>query len=203
MKRILLASLVGCLPLLFATSATAQFKKHYMPAPLKVFIPFEGAWEGMLATLREKVKLPTAEVDRTAGLIVTDFREYSSGPLTKDHIDKIGNRPGLPDGDWKQVRYRYEINVQLIQEKESVVTVAAEIQALKRSFLGEESWVAIPSRGNLEATLLTEYGRQLFGDTFALASPKKGFWEQDPSYVADPSQQINVPRTAAPERPPR
>jgi hypothetical protein len=136
--------------------------------------------------------------DRGKGFILSSFREYSSGLLTASHIRKIGEEPKLIDGDWVRVRYQYEIRVELIADRETVVTVDANIQALKREYLGKETWVEIQTIGTLEETLLTQFGQLVFGETFSLQEPKKGFWERDPTYAPNPYERI--PRIVGPER---
>ena len=187
---------------LLAVAATTwgQFKKTYLPPPLRVFIPFPVAWKTLLDTIKDSTQIPVAEEDRVSGRIVTEFHDYIDGPLTDSHISKIGDRPALRDGNWIKARYRYEIEVLLIAEKETLVTVYVSIQALKREYLGEESWVDIRSIGRLESDLLTAYGKSLFGEQFALEQPKKGFWQRDPSREVDVKERM--PTVAAPERPP-
>ncbi len=188
---------------LLAAVATAwgQFKKTYLPPPLRVFVPFPLAWKAMLDTIKDATQIPVAEQDRVSGRIVTEFHDYIDGPLTDSHINKIGDRPVLRDGNWIKARYRYEIEVQLIAEKEALVTVYVDIQALKREYLGEESWVDIRSIGRLESDLLTAYGKSLFGEQFALEQPKIGFWQRGPSREVDVLKRM--PTVAAPERPPQ
>jgi hypothetical protein len=79
------------------------------------------------------------------------------------------------------------------------VTVYANIEALKRDFLGQQSWIVIPTNGNLEEGLLNDFGILLFGESFRLDDPKRGFWERDPQYVPDMMKRI--PPVAGPERP--
>ncbi len=149
-------------------------EKRFVP-PLRVHIPFEAAWEGMLRVLREE-GWTIAREGRAKGEIQTGSREYISGPLTNDHMDKIGERPRLSGAQWKQVNYQYEVAIQLVSGRETLITLDANITALKRTFLGEEDWVAIPSNGRLEEGLLTRFGQSLFGQTFSLTQSKKGFW---------------------------
>ncbi|MFQ5928477.1 MAG: hypothetical protein ACE5MK_02185 [Acidobacteriota bacterium] len=188
------------LVLLFGLPAwgVGQTKRHFIPPPLRIYIPFEAAWNGMSETLG-KNDLEIIRQDRAQGLILSSFREYISGPLTESHISKIGERPKLIDGDWIRVRYRYEVFVEFIKEKETLVTVHANIEALEHKFLGTENWVNIQTNGNLEEKLLTEFGQLLFGQNFTLQEPKKGFWERDPTYLPDFEERI--PRIAGPERP--
>ena len=127
------------------------------------------------------------EEERARGTLVTDYIEYSSGTLTPKHMDKIGERPKLTDGDWVKVEYRYEISIDLIEAQETVVTVTSNIRALKRGFLGEESWHKIPSNGQREQYLLQAFGEELFGQKFQLNKTGKGLWTWERQYVPDMS----------------
>ena len=97
-----------------------------------------------------------------------------------------------------RVNYQYEILIEFIQEKETVITVDANIEALERNFLGNEKRVSIPSNGSLEEKLLINFGQSLFGQNFNLQKPKKGYWERDPVYLPLPTNQF--PSIAGPER---
>jgi hypothetical protein len=105
----------------------------------------------------------------------------------------------LSDAEWVRVRYRFTIEVLLVKPRETLVVVDAEVRALKRDFLGAETWVTIESNGRLEEDLLEEFGKNLFGQGFQLSAPKKGFWEREPKYVPDGEERI--PRVAVPDRP--
>ena len=192
--------LVLILFLLFAPAAqgVAQGRGPVIPLPLRLSIPFEAAWNGMLEIL-EKNDFEILQQDRAQGSIVSSFHEYSSGLLTESHISKIGEQPKLIDGDWLSVRYQYEISLELISEREALLTVYANIEALQREYLGTETWVKIQTIGNLEERLLTQFGQSLFGQNFSLQEPKIGFWERDPTYLPDPEERI--PKTTGPERP--
>jgi len=181
------------------SALSGQTQPVNIPPPLRVHIPFEQAWEGMVETLRQR-ELEFVTEKREDGEIETRQFEYSSGPLTESHIAKIGVRPKLIEGDWVRVNYYYKVEMALIEEGETLVTVSANVRALKREFLGNQEWVEIPSNGRLEGDLLTAFGRRMFGQLFSLAEPKKGFWEQAPGYVKDADLQ---PRVVGPERPPQ
>jgi len=187
--------------LLFAPAVQdlAQARAQLVPPPLRIYVPFEAAWDGMVEIL-EKNDFEFLRQNRGQGFILSSFREYSSGLLTESHISKIGEKPKLIDGDWVRVQYQYEILVELIADRETVVTVDANIQALQREYLGKETWVEIQTIGKLEETLLTQFGQLLFGQTFSLQEPKKAFWERDPTYAPDPYERI--PRIIGPERVP-
>jgi hypothetical protein len=182
----------------FQSETKAQRNRSFIPAPLKIQIPFDPAWETMTEALNE-IDLDITDQSRGQGSITTRFQEYSSGPLVDGHITKIGEKPKLIDGQWLRVRYQYEILIELINQKETLVTVYANIEAFKRDFLGAEAWVRIPTNGKLEEDLLTLFGRRLFGPTFNLEKPKKDFWERDPTYI--PNAEERTPRIVGPERP--
>ncbi|MGH9339947.1 MAG: hypothetical protein ACRD1R_10270 [Acidobacteriota bacterium] len=190
--------LQSVLVLLSMPLISAAQDDYYIPPPLRVYIPFEAAWEGMIGEL-EKRKLELIEEDRGQGRIFTEFREYISGPLTERHLAKVGRPTELTSGDWLRVKYQYDIRIELVESKETLVTVYTNIKALKREFLAAEEWVDIPSNGNLEEGLLTDFGQSLFGQNFRLEEPRKGFWKRDPKYVPNPDDRI--PRVIGPERP--
>ncbi len=167
--------------------------KRFVP-PLRVHIPFEAAWEGMLRVLREEGWTVTRE-GRAKGEIRTGSRKYISGPLTDDHMDKIGERPRLSGAQWQRVDYHYEVSIQLVSGRETLITVDTNITALKRAFLGEEGWVAIPSNGRLEEGLLTRFGQSLFGQTFSLTRSKKGLWGWFPEIKGGRSPSTDSNRT--------
>ena len=159
--------------ILLALAATeVEAQKRFEP-PMRLGVPFPAAWKAMLEVLqREKWEL--VRKDRARGEILTGYRDYMSGPLTAGHLDKIGVRPRLPDGEWVRVRYRYDLSVSLIRERRTTVTVDSDIQALKRDFLGREEWVEIDSVGRVEKQLLTAFGQELYGAEFSLDKRRKG-----------------------------
>jgi hypothetical protein len=191
---------------LFSLSAFIDSKaanNRNIPAPLRVSVPFETAWKTALAAFealqeRNGRKVPLIKEDRNRGEIKTDFVEYASGPLAAGHIAKIGERPRLSDGDWVRVEYQYEVLLELIQDKETLTTVSANIKALKRSFLGEEQWVNIATNGTLEQEYLMAFGTTLFGERFQLETPSRGFWSRDPGHVPRPADE--KPKVVGPER---
>lgn len=183
---------------LLMTLSVESARKPRIPPPLRIYVPFETCW-GAIHEVLERRQLNLVQEDRGRGLVLSDFKEYISGPLTTSHIAKIGQRPELSDANWVRVEYQLEALVELVSAKETVVTVNANIRALKRDFLGSEQWVDIPTNGELEAGLLTDFGKLLFGTNFELTEPRPGFWERDPTYV--PEEMERIPRIAGPERP--
>ncbi len=171
--------------------------RRNLPPPLRLHVPFETVWKVTETELETEQEEPLLLKDRAQGRFMTPFREFSSGLLTESHIEKIGERPKLIDAVWKSVQYQYDVGLTLIDDKQTLLTVDVNIRALKREFLGAESWVNIPSNGRLETDLLNLIGRNLFGQSFSLAAPKKGFWEREPGYIQD--AEIN-PQVIGPER---
>jgi hypothetical protein len=159
----------------------------FVPPPLRIHVPFEKAWDAMHDAFQAR-DLRLLSENRGQGFMLSEFTEYTSGPLTENYLAKIGEKPKLADAYWIRAEYQYDIRIELIEAKETVVTVDAKIKALKRDFLGKETWVPIPSNGQREESLLTEFGRLLFGETFQLDKPKKGMWEREPAYVPDMSK---------------
>ena len=101
----------------------------------------------------------------------------------------------LSGAQWKRVDYDYEVSIQLVSGRETLITLDANITALKRGFLGEEDWVAIPSNGRLEEGLLTRFGQSLFGQTFSLTGSKKGLWRWLPEITGGRSPSTDPNRT--------
>ncbi|MFZ0426876.1 MAG: hypothetical protein WAO20_02080 [Acidobacteriota bacterium] len=168
-------------------------------APLRVHVPLPAAWNAMHDAL-QGAELPVSDENQAQGTILTTYREYISGPLTESSLRKIGQVPKLADAYWIRADYRFDIQILFVEQKDTMVIVNAEVRGLKRDFLGQETWVSIPTNGSREEDLLMRFGKQLFGDTFSLDGSKKGLWERDRTWVpADLSG--TVPRTTSPERP--
>jgi hypothetical protein len=171
----------------------------YVPPPLRIEIPFEAAWNAMRDVLSER-KAEIEVEERGRGEIRTRYTEFISGPLTNDYLPKIGETPKLADAYWIKAEYRYEITVQFIQAKQTLVYVNTNIRGLRRDFLGKETWVVIPTNGNKEEELLNQFGRRLFGETFSLDTPGPGLWRREPR-DAPANLSGRIPRTTGPERP--
>ena len=169
-----------------------------MPAPLSIRAPLDTAWKSMHEVLELK-RFEILEEEVSKGFILTRLREYISGPLTASHIRRIADRSKLVDGDWVKAEYQYEVHVQYVSEKETLLWVDTRIRGLKRAFLGDEEWLQLNSTGRLEEDLLTLFGRHLFGQSFALDQPRPGFWERRPGHVRE---EVESPRAIGPERPP-
>ena len=169
-----------------------------IPPPFKFTIPFESAWTGIHEILKDN-QIQIIQEQRGQGYIKTVYTEYMSGALTESHIRKIGKERNINDGDWVKVEYQYEISIQLISARETIITVDSNVRALKRDFFGNQEWVKIQTNGQREEHLLTEFGRLFFGESFQLYKPKKGFWEGAPKNLADIL--YGKQRTAGPERP--
>ena len=162
----------------------AQSFKEFIPPPLRLGVPLQTVREHMIRTLEHK-EIKVDRQDQNRGLVLTEYQEYNSGPLTASHIAKIGDKPEITDGEWVRVQYQYEILMELIKEKETVVTVNAHIKALKRDYFGSQEWVEIVTNGELEQELLSAFGQSLFGQSFTLEGRKRRFWEQAPSFSPD------------------
>jgi len=185
-----LSVILAVMVLLSARLADISGQNTSIPPPMRLYIPFEAAWRGMRDVFRDR-DLQMVEEDHAQGVLVSNFIEYSSGTLTNSHISKIGERPKLTDGDWIRVEYQYDVLIELIGEKETVVTVRANIRALKRDFLGQETWTKISSNGQRERSVLEEFGTLLFGQKFSL-NKSGGLWKFEAQHVPDMSTRTPV-----------
>jgi len=168
---------------------------RYLPPPLRVHVPFEAAWGAVHQVLVDR-GTGILEENRGQGSLVSNYAEFISGSLTNQYLAKIGEPPANVDGYWLKAEFRVEVQVDIVDVKETLVTADASIRALKRDFFGKETWVEIPSNGTREEDFLNEFGRVLFGESFSIKSPKKGLWEREPSRV--PELERKLPRTVTP-----
>ena len=163
--------------------------------PQQMEIPFGTAWSTMEELLNTN-QIRVSSENRGQGYIKTSHKEYASGLLTQSHLDKIGIDTEISDGSYEKVEYQYEIEVRLVAERLTVITVDANIRALHRNFMGEEKWVSIKSNGRREEFLLNSFGKILWGED----------WEMEYSKERRPKKKFLLPpdlneRIASPERP--
>jgi len=133
---------------------------------------------------------------RGRGYIKTGFKEFASGLLTQSHLEKIGTDTDTSDGSYLKVEYQYEIRIQLVSERVTIITVDANVRALHRDFLGAEEWAPIKSSGRQEEQLLNNFGKILWGED----------WEMEYTKNRRPKRKYVLPpdlseRVASPERP--
>jgi len=163
--------------------------------PQRMEIPFETAWRTMHELL-ETNEIRIISENRGRGYIKTGFKEFASGLLTQSHLEKIGTDTDISDGSYLKVEYQYEISIQLVSERVTIITVDANVRALRRDFLGAEDWVSIKSSGRQEEQLLNNFGKILWGED----------WEMEYTKNRRPKRQYVLPpdlseRVASPERP--
>ncbi len=163
--------------------------------PQQMEIPFETAWSTMQELLQTN-DIKISSENRGQGYIKTRYKEFASGLLTQSHLEKIGLDTETSDGSYEKVEYQYEIEIRLVSEKITFITVDANIRALHRNFLGEEKWVNIKSNGHREEFLLNSFGKILWGDD----------WEMEYTKERRPKKRFLLPsdlheRVASPERP--
>jgi hypothetical protein len=180
----------------FASPSSA---KRLAPGMFRLEIPFETAWSAMLDLLREEGWNIEKE-DHTAGEILTAYKEYISGSMTETQLAKVAEVRPLGDGDWIRADLRYDIQIQLVEPRVTLVTIQAGFRALSRSFLGEQKWHSLPSLGKKEAELLFRLGRRLFGDRFELEGSAWDWLQIEPPAVP-PEGRTNQPRTTSPQKP--
>ena len=172
--------------LLASSFLLAQNKPSIPPDPVKYINKFEIVWEtarDILNDLGFKIELE----DRARGRIVTKPQELIAGALTASELDKVATKPEALNASWLKARYAVEMLVEIVQSSETLVTVRANIEALKRDLSGEESWLACKSNGSLERRILGKLSTKLLSPNLK-ASEKKGFWDRPPQPVASPKE---------------
>ena len=189
-----LTKLLLFIPICILTALPLTAEDEPVP-PQQMEIPFETAW----ATMQELLAANEIQViseNRGQGYIKTGFKEYASGLLTKSHLEKIAVDTETSDGSYDKVEYQYEIEIRLVSERMTILTVDANIRALHRNFLGEEKWIKLKSNGRREEFLLNSFGKILWGED----------WEMEYSKERRPKKRFVLPadlneRVASPERP--
>jgi len=163
--------------------------------PQRMEIPFETAWSTMLELL-ENNQIRISSENRGQGYIKTRFKEFASGLLTQSHLEKIGMDTDLSDGSYEKVEYQYEIEIRLVSERFTILTVDSNIRALHRNFMGEEKWASIKSNGHREEFLLNGFGKLLWGEEWEMEYTKNRRGKKKYVLPSDLNE-----RVASPERP--
>ena len=169
----------------------AQQQKPDLPDPIK----FLNTYDQVLNTTRSVLTEMEFNIeldDRKKGRIVTRPYDFISGSLTASETEKVAVIRDI-SANWIKARYSVEAVVEIVAQRESMITVNVDIEALRRDLDGTEKWVRLDSLGVLERRVLGRISVKLLG-TDAPAEPRKGFWGQKPQPV-EPIQPRN-PATA-------
>lgn len=171
-------------PLLIG-GALAQ-ERDSLPAPVKFLNKFEVVWDSLKEVLKE-MEFEIELEDRPRGRIVTKPHEFISGAIASEALEKLAARPDSSRGIWAKGRYRVEALVEILEPNETMVSVSAEIEGLKRDLANGETWTAWRSNGTLERRILGRLSMKLFAPESQL-NEKKGFWETPRPPVLSPKE---------------
>jgi len=163
----------------------AQTAKPDLPDPIK-FLNTYNQVLNMTRAVMEDMGLKIEREDRVGGKISTRPYEFITGSLTADELAKVAVRKDTLTGDWIKARYTAEAVVEIVSPKETMLTINADVEALRRDVDGTEKWIPLESLGTVERKVLGRVSVKLLG-TDAPAEPRKGFWGQKPQPV-DPRQ---------------
>ena len=97
-------------------------------------------------------------------------------------MDKIAIKKDTLTGNWLKARYAVEALLEIVSPTETLVTIAAQIEALNRDVDGTEKWVSLDSLGTVERRILGRISIKLLGND-APVNKRKGFWGQRPQPV--------------------
>ncbi len=188
-KKLLLPAFILLFSVAFLSAASGPVP------PQRMEIPFETAWSTMMELL-ETSQITVSSENRGQGLIKTRYKEFASGLLTQSHLEKIGTDTDLSEGSYVKVEYQYEIEIRLVAERLTIITVDSNIRARHRNFLGEEKWVDIKSNGQREEHLLNSFGKVLWGEEWEMEYTTKRRGKKKYMLPSDLNE-----RVASPERP--
>ena len=166
--------------LCLAASFGAQQQKPDLPDPIKFVNTYDQA-ANMTRAVMEDLGFSIERDDRNGGKITTRWHEFITGSLTVSEIEKIAV---LKDtmGNWIKARYKVEAVIEIVSPKETMVTINADIEGLRRDMDGTEKWIPLDSLGAVERRILGRISVKLLG-TDAPAESRKGFWGKKPQPV--------------------
>ena len=170
---------------LAAPLSALQQQKPDLPDPIK----FLNTSDQVLSVARaamEEMGLEIERDDRKGGRITARPYEFITGSLTGNETEKLAVLKDTA-GDWIKARYKAEAVIEIVSQKETLVTVNADIEGLTRDVDGTEKWVRLDSLGVVERRVLGRISVILLG-TGTPAESRTGFWGQKPQPV-DPRLQ--------------
>ena len=171
---------------LAAPLAAQQQQKPDLPDPIKFINTYDQVVNMTRAVLAE-MGFDIDRDDRKGGRIITRPYEFITGSLTASELDKVAVRKDTLSGNWLRARYKAEAVIEIVSQKETMVTINADIEGLSRDMDGTEKWIPLDSLGAIERRVLGRLSTRLLG-TDAPAESRKGFWGQKPQPVNSPRQ---------------
>jgi hypothetical protein len=171
-------------------------QKPDLPDPIKFMNTYDQVLN-MTKAVMEEMGFSIEREDRRGGRITTRPYEFITGSLTTSEVEKVAVRKDTPMGDWIKARYKTEAVVEIVSQKETLLTINADIEGLSRDIDGTEKWIPLDSLGAVERRILGRISVKLLG-TDAPAESRKGFWGKKPQPVD--SRQPKFPGTVGPVR---
>lgn len=159
----------------------AQSQRPNLPDPIKFVNSYEAVANVVYAVFSDmdyQIELD----DRKGGRITTRPYEFITGSLTSSEVDKVAIKKDILTGNWLKARYAVEALLEIVSPTETLVTIAAQIEALNRDLDGTEKWVSLESLGTVERRVLGKISIKLLGSD-APVTKRKGFWGQRPQPV--------------------
>jgi len=174
----------------FTMPTGAQAQKPDIPDPVKFPYKFDQV-ANMTRAVLEDMGLSIELDNRSEGKITTRPYDFITGSLTASEVDKVAIKKESLTGNWLKARYSAEAVIEIVSPTETMVTISANIEGLRRDVDGTENWFPMESLGVFERRILGKISVKLLG-TESPVAPRKGFWGQRPQPV-NPRQKAPGP----------
>ena len=167
--------------LLISSPVVAQTDRPSLPNPIKFVNKFDIVWNVVRAVLNELGYSIELE-DKAGGSISTKPYVFVTGSLTPSEIDKVAIKNNTATGSWVRARYSVQAILEIVNPRETLVTVRTKMEGLNRDLDGTEKWLPLESLGIFEKRILGKLSLKLLGNELDYEN-KKGFWDKSPQPV--------------------
>ena len=167
--------------LLISSPSLAQTERASLPDPVKFVNKFDIVWNVARAVLNDMGYGVELE-DKAGGRISTKPYVFVTGSLTPSEIDKVAIKSNTATGSWVRARYSVETILEIVNPRETLVTVRTKMEGLNRDLDGTEKWLPLESLGLFEKRILGKLSLKLMGNELDFEN-KKGFWDKSPQPV--------------------
>ena len=166
---------------LISSPSPAQTERASLPDPVKFVNKFDIVWNVARAVLNDMGYGVELE-DKAGGRISTKPYVFVTGSLTPSEIDKVAIKSNTATGSWVRARYSVEAILEIVNPRETLVTVRTKMEGLNRDLDGTEKWLPLESLGLFEKRILGKLSLKLMGNELDFEN-KKGFWNKSPQPV--------------------
>ena len=167
--------------LLISSPLVAQTERASLPDPVKFVNKFDIVWNVARAVLNDMGYSIELE-DKAGGRISTKPYVFVTGSLTPSEIDKVAIKSNTATGSWVRARYSVKTIMEIVNPRETLVTVRTKMEGLNRDLDGSEKWLPLESLGLFEKRILGKLSLKLMGNELDFEN-KKGFWDKSPQPV--------------------